>query len=124
MKTPVTEIKKALENALLNDGVMEQLLYEYEFAEILPELIETLTADKDDYLYAITTHKNDITGQEDTAMVLIEATGETHINELARDKLKEIWAGAYIRNMKLLIPDYAKQLYAGDLPMNGLKTIA
>ncbi len=124
MKTPVTEIKKALENALLNDGVMEQLLYEYEFAEILPELIETLTADKDDYLYAITTHKNDITGQEDTAMVLIEATGETHINEVARDKLKEIWAGAYIRNMKLLIPDYAKQLYAGDLPMNGLKTIA
>lgn len=124
MKTPVTEIKKALENALLNDGVMEQLLYEYEFAEILPELIETLTTDKDDYLYAITTHKNDITGQEDTAMVLIEATGETHINEVARDKLKEIWAGAYIRNMKLLIPDYAKQLYAGDLPMNGLKTIA
>jgi hypothetical protein len=124
MKTPVTEIKKALENALLNDGVMEQLLYEYEFEEIIPELIETLTADKDDYLYAITTHKNDITGQEDTAMVLIEATGETHINELARAKLQEIWAGAYIRNMKQLIPDYAKQLYAGDLPMNGLKTIA
>ncbi len=123
MKTPLTDIKKALENTLLNDGPMEQLLYEYEFEEILPELVETLSEDKDDYLYAITTHKNDITGTEDTAMVLITATGETHINELARDKLKEIWDGAYIRNMKQLIPDYAKQLHEGDLPMNGLKIV-
>ncbi len=123
MTTPIPEIKKALENALLHDGSMEPLLYEYEFEEILPELVETLTTDKDDYLYAITTHKNDITGIEDTAMVLIEASGETYINELARDKLKEIWAGAYVKNIKQLIPDYAKQLHEGDLPMNGLKTV-
>ena len=56
-------------------------------------------------------------------MVLIEASGETYINELARDKLKEIWAGAYVKNIKQLIPDYAKQLHEGDLPMNGLKTV-
>ena len=123
MTTPIPEIKKALENALLHDGIMEPLLYEYEFEEILPELVETLTTDKDEYLYAITTHKNDITGIEDTAMVLIEASGETYINELARDKLKEIWAGAYVKNIKQLIPDYAKQLHEGDLPMNGLKTV-
>ncbi len=123
MKTPLVDIKKALENALLHDGSMEQLLYEYEFEDILPELVETLTADKDDYLYAITTHKNDITGIEDTAMVLIEASGETYINELARDKLKEIWDGAYVKNIKQLIPDYAKQLHEGDLPMNGLKAV-
>ena len=89
----------------------------------MPELVETLTADKDDYLYAITTHKNDITGIEDTSMVLIEASGETYINELARDKLKEIWDGAYVKNIKQLIPDYAKQLHEGDLPMNGLKAV-
>ena len=123
MKTPLVDIKKALENALLHDGSMEQLLYEYEFEDILSELVETLTADKDDYLYAITTHKNDITGIEDTAMVLIEASGETYINELARDKLKEIWDGAYVKNIKQLIPDYAKQLHEGDLPMNGLKAV-
>ena len=123
MNTPLVDIKKALENALLHDGSMEQLLYEYEFEDILPELVETLTADKDDYLYAITTHKNDITGIEDTAMVLIEASGETYINELARDKLKEIWDGAYVKNIKQLIPDYAKQLHEGDLPMNGLKAV-
>ena len=123
MKTTLVDIKKALENALLHDGSMEQLLYEYEFEDILPELVETLTADKDDYLYAITTHKNDITGIEDTAMVLIEASGETYINELARDKLKEIWDGAYVKNIKQLIPDYAKQLHEGDLPMNGLKAV-
>ncbi len=123
MTSAITEIKKALENALLNDGTMEQLLYEYEFEEILPELVETLMADKDDYLYAITTHKNDVTGNEDAAMVLIAASGESYINELAREKLKEIWDGAYVKNIKQLIPGYAKQLHEGDLPMNGLRSL-
>ena len=55
-------------------------------------------------------------------MVLIEQSGEVHINELARDKLKEEWKGAYERNMKRFIPGFAKQLYEGDIPINGVKT--
>ncbi len=37
-------------------------------------------------------------------MVLIEKTGQVHINELARVKLKALWLGAYESNMKKLIP--------------------
>lgn len=123
MKTTVKDLKKVLENALLNDGKMEYDLYEYEFEELLDELLASLIEDKDDFLFAITTHKNDVTGKEDTAMVLIDQSGKTHINELARDKLKEVWKGAYERNMKKLIPDFAKQLYEGDIPINGIKTV-
>ena len=122
MKTSVKGLKKVLENALLNDGKMEVDLYEYEFEELLDEFKESVIQDKDDFLFAITMHKNDITGKEDTAMVLIEQSGEVHINELARDKLKEVWKGAYERNMKKFIPDFAKQLYEGDIPINGVKT--
>ena len=122
MKTSIKDLKKVLENALLNDGKMEYDLYEYEFEELLDEFKESVIQDKDDFLFAITTHKNDITGNEDTAMVLIEQSGEVHINELARDKLKEEWKGAYESNMKKFIPDFAKQLYEGDIPINGVKT--
>jgi hypothetical protein len=122
MKTTVKELRTVLENALLNDGKMEYGLFEYEFEELLDEFKESVIQDKDDFLFAITTHKNDVTGKEDAAMVLIEKSGEVHINELARDKLKEEWEGAYERNIKKLIPSFAKQLHQGDIPVNGVKT--
>ena len=121
MKTTAKDLKIVLKNALLNDGKMEYELYEYEFEELLDELLASLIEDKDDFLFAITAHKNDITGKEDTAMVLIEQSGQVHINELARDKLKAEWKGAYESNMKKFIPDFAKQLYEGEIPDNGVK---
>ena len=123
IKTTAKDLKIVLENALLYDGKMEYELYEYEFEELLDELLATLIKDKDDFLFAITTHKNDITGIEDTAMVLIDASGKAHINELARDKLKEVWEGDYQRRMTKLIPDFSKQLYKGDIPITGIKTV-
>jgi hypothetical protein len=41
-------------------------------------------------------------------MVLIEQSGEVHINELARDKLKEAWKGAYKGNIKNSSPTLPK----------------
>ena len=123
MKTTANDLKIVLQNALLYDGKMEYELYEYEFEELLDELLATLIKDKDDFLFAITTHKNDITGIEDTAMVLIDASRKAYINELARDKLKEVWEDDYQRRMTKLIPDFAKQLYKGDIPISGIKTV-
>jgi len=123
MKTTAKDLKIVLENALLYDGKMEYELYEYEFEELLDELLATLIKDKDDFLFAITTHKNDITGKEDTAMVLIDASGKAYINELARDKLKDAWEDDYQRRMTKLIPDFSKQLYKGDIPITGIKVI-
>ena len=112
----IKKITKALEEALLRDGKMEQALYEFEFADELDELKASLAEDDDDYLFSVTENNGDI------AMVLIEKSGEVLINEEARDKLKEFWKANYEKNINLLIPDLAEQLDAGELPINGVKT--
>ncbi|MFI3189422.1 hypothetical protein BCS42_05890 [Crenothrix sp. D3] len=121
MKTK--DIQKTLETALLDNGNMEQGLYEYELEELLDELIESMIADNDDFLFAVTTQKNNLTGKLSSAMLLIEKSGAVHINEFARDRLKALWKDAYVRNMKKLIPAFAKQLQEGDIPINGVKTV-
>src|SRR5437868_2890172 len=110
-------IKKLLEQALLHDGEMRHELYEYELEELLDELKSSLAQDKDDYLFAVTENRGDV------AMVLIEKSGQVHINERARERLKALWPAAYESNMKRFIPDFAKQLSAGELPINGVKTV-
>lgn len=110
------KIEKLLEEVLLNDGQMAQALFEYEFEEEdLEDLKASLVEDDDDYLFAVTENTGDV------AMVLIEKSGQVHVNEHAREKLKELWQSAYKRNLKLMIPDYAKQLSAGELPISGVK---
>lgn len=109
------KIEKSLEEALLNDGSMALGLYEFEFEEELDDLKASLAEDDDDYLFSVTENRGDI------AMVLIEKSGEVHINEQARAKLKEFWPETYVKNMKELIPDLAQQLSVGDLPINGVK---
>lgn len=110
------KIEKLLEQALLLDGKMEQSLFEFEFEEDdLKSLRASMLEDGDDYLFAITENTGSI------AMVLFEKSGETFVNEQAREKLKELWQSAYQRNLKILIPDFAQQLVAGELPINGVK---
>jgi len=109
------KIEKLLEQALLQDGEMAYELYEYEFEEELDELKASLAEDNDDYLFSVTENQGDI------AMLLIENSGQVHINEQAREKLKEFWQTAYESNIKILIPDFAEQLSAGELPINGVK---
>jgi hypothetical protein len=92
-------------------------LYEYELEELLDELKASLIADQDDYIFAVTEDSGHV------AMVLIEKTGQVHINEQAREKLQALWPAAYTSNMKMLIPVFARQLHQGDLPINGVKTV-
>jgi len=113
----VKNIKKLLDQALLHDGEMQYGLYEYELEELLDELKSSLAQDKDDYIFTVTENSGHV------AMVLIEKSGQVHINEQAREKLKAFWPAAYESNMKKLIPAFAKQLSAGELPINGVKTI-
>lgn len=110
------KIEKLLERALIHDGEMSYGLYEFEFEDDLDELKASLAEDSDEYLFSVTENSGDI------AMVLVEESGQVHINEQARKKLKEFWQSAYESNMRKLIPDFAKQLSAGELPINGVKT--
>jgi hypothetical protein len=117
------QIKKALEDALFKEGVMEMGLYEYELEDMQEDLKATLLEDGDDYIFAITVHTNDETQKQDSAMVLIEKTGEVFINEAARDKLKEIWERGYAANLHSVLPDFITQLHNSEIPINGIKAV-
>lgn len=110
-------IEKRLEQTLLHNGEMQYGLYEYELEEFLDELKSSLAEDNDDYIFAVTENSGPV------AMVLIEKSGQVHINARARGKLQALWPAAYESNLKQLIPAFAKQLNEGELPINGVKTV-
>ena len=117
MQMTVNQLKKLLAKTLLRDGIMHYSLYEYELEESLEEFKASLEADQDDYIFAVTENSGHI------AMVLIDNSGEVYINEQAREKLRTVWQDAYGRNMRLLIPTFARQLHSGVLPINGVKQL-
>jgi hypothetical protein len=110
-------IAKLLEQTLLHDGAMQYGLYAYELEERVDELKASLAADNDDYIFAVTENSGHV------AMVLIEQSGQVHINEQAREKLQALWPATYASNMQQLIPVFAQQLHEGALPINGVKTV-
>ena len=112
----VKTIAKNLEKALLNNGEMRRELYEWEVEEHLAYFQASLIKDNDDFLFVVTEHTNDV------AMLLIEKSGQVHINEAARERLKELWKATYVENMKMLIPDFANLLHAEHLAVYGVKT--
>jgi hypothetical protein len=117
MQMTENKIKKLLAKTLLRDGVMHYSLYEYELEEYLEEFKSSLEADQDDYIFAVTENSGHI------AMVLIDRLGKVYVNEQARDRLRTVWKNAYNHNMRLLIPAFARQLYNGELPINGVKQL-
>ena len=113
----VKNITRLLERALLRDGDMRHELYKYELEEILDDLKSSMMHDKDDYIFVVTENRGHV------AMVLIEQSGQVHVNEQVRNKLKTLWSAAYEGNMKKLIPVLARQLNRGELPINGVRTV-
>ena len=111
------KIQKHLEQALLHNGHMRNELYEYELEELLDEWKSSMAEDNDDFIFAVTEHSGDV------AMVLIEKSGQVHTNERAREKLKAFWTAAYDRNMKKLIPTFARQLNSGEIAVSGVKVV-
>lgn len=108
-------MEKLLRQALLHDGEMQRELYEHDLEGVVDELNQSLAQDNDDYIFTVTENKGHV------AMVLIEKTGQIHINEQAREQLKAFWPAAYESNMNMLIPAFARQLHEGELPINGVK---
>ena len=96
---------------------MQYALYRYELEELLDEWKSSMTEDKDDFIFAVTENSGHV------AMVLIEKSGELHINEQARERLKALWPAAYESNMKKLIPAFAEQLKEGEIAVSGVKII-
>ena len=113
----VRTITQRLEQALLRDGPMRDELYAFEVEGLVDDLKASMAQDQDEYIFAVTENNGDV------AMVLVEQSGDVHHNAQARSKLQALWPGAYQRNMQRLIPAFARQLHAGEIPINGVKTV-
>jgi hypothetical protein len=109
------EIENRLIDALLNNGVMVQALYDFELTRQVDGLKKSMQEDNDDYIFTVTENNSDI------AMLLIEKSGKLYINERAREKLKTFWLTAYEKNIQRLIPMFTKQFLEGELPFAGVK---
>lgn len=110
----VKKISERLRETLLYDKAMDPGLYEYELEEQVPDLIQSLKSDNNDFLFIVTENSGHI------AMVLIDKDEKVYINELALDYIKNAWPNTYRSNLKGLIPDFARQLNAGVFPINGI----
>jgi hypothetical protein len=106
-----------LEKALLKDAPLELELYKWELEEHVRDYFDSKKQDKDKYFIAITENKNDV------AMLLIDDKNNLHINERAREELKKIWDKSYERNMKILIPQMAQDLFDGYVFISGIKEV-
>ncbi len=113
----VRTIRQCLEQALLKDGPMRAELYAFELEGLLDNLKASMAQDQDEFIFAVTENNGEV------AMVLVEQSGHVHSNEQARTKLLALWPAAYERNLQRLIPAFAKQLHAGEIPINGVKTV-
>jgi hypothetical protein len=113
----IKAIRKTLEKALLQDGLMYRALYEHELEELEEYLRQSMQRDNDRFIFAVTENNTHV------AMVLIDQSGELYINEQARSYLQELWPNTYEQNMKKFIPLFARQLHQGDLPINGVKIV-
>ena len=90
-------IKKLIEQALLHDGEIYIELYEHELEEHLDFLKSSLKKDKEDYIFVVTENRGHV------AMLLIEKSGKTYINEQAREKLQSLLSPKYESNVKKFI---------------------
>ncbi len=113
----VRTIRQRLEQALLKDGPMRDERYAFEQEGLVDHLKASMAQDQDEYIFAVTENNGDV------AMVLVEQSGDVHRNEQARTKLQALWPAAYASNLQRLIPAFARQLHAGEIPINGVKTV-
>ena len=117
MNKRAKRIEKLLRKALVQNGTMAYTLYEYELVEHIDYWYNGLVADRNDFVFAVTEN----TGH--TAMVLITKQKDIYINEVAREKLLELWGQAYRPNMKILIPVMAEELANDIIAVNGVSTV-
>jgi len=106
-------IEKLLRLALMQNGPMAYALYEHELAEHIDYWYNGLVADRNEFVFAVTENSGD------TAMVLITKNKDIHINEAAREKLRQWWEQAYLPNMATLIPAIAEELANDIIAVNG-----
>lgn len=103
---------------MLEDYPMNMNLYRYELKQFKGDYLKSLLKDKDDFIFAITAHKNDV------AMILIEPPKRIYKNEDAKKRLKRLWKKAYSSNIKKLMPHWVNELENERIPYQGIKMLS
>jgi hypothetical protein len=111
-------IADTLKRVLLEDAPFSQALFEYELQEHVEGYLESKHTDNDHYFFAITVQT------DDAAMLLINEDDTIYVNEEARTVLRGLWRDNYTHNMRLLIPEMAKDLHDGYLFATGVSVVA
>ena len=109
--------RAAVAHALLDDGELSQSLYSDVLLEFEDEMKLSLNNDTDDALICLVEDDGDV------ALMLVEWDYRVVKNEVARDRLKEMWRANYTVNCQKLFPVFISQLEQGMLAVAGLKWV-
>ena len=114
----ISRIENALRKALLLNGEMSDGLFEYELEEHVDFWKTNMKKDKDEFLFVVTENNGDV------AMLLMTNKNEFFTNEMARQKLHELWDenNVYNYNIEFLLPVMTEQLENDIISVNGVKT--
>lgn len=109
-------LKKALTDALLHEEPMDWGLYQCQMEKQVPEWLESMRRDRDDFLLVILAQKNNA-GVAHAALVLLEFPAIILINEAARERLQSLWQDDYVDQMRKLMRTTVSQLLRRQLPI-------
>ena len=110
------QIEKSLRKVLLSDIEMSYELYEFNLEDNIDLWKKGMHEEENEFVIAV------IEDNGNVAMLLITNKEELFINELAREKLRQIWhlEDEYSQNIDYLIPDIAKELIKGEILLIGM----
>lgn len=115
MANKATQIANSLSKALLENGPMVYVLYEYELEENIDYWHKSILKDKEDFGIVITENRSHV------AMLLIEADKTIYINEAVREKLQNLWFQTYMQNMLRFVPMIVEDVLNNQFFFNGVK---
>jgi len=111
------KIQKDLHATLIDNHPMSEELFLDNLSSYKDEFFDSLQEDNEDVIFAVDHHQGSV------AMLLIEKTGASFVNENARDRLRHHWKLNYEDNLKQFIPFMAQQLQAGEFGVLGFNVV-
>ena len=110
-------VHAALAHALLDDGELSQALYGDVLVGFEDEMKSSLNRDTDDALICLVEDDGEV------ALMLVEWDNSIVKNEVARNRLTEMWRANYAVNCQQLFPIFISQLKQGMLAVAGIKWV-
>ncbi len=111
------QLRRDLEAALTGDAGFSDALYREVLHGYVRDMKLSLIEDQDDALMCL------VSDEGETAMFILDKTGNFYVNAPARDKLQEMWKHNYRNNLEKLIPVFIEALKSNQLAVAGIKFV-